>query len=1675
MTHSINDFQPPIAIVGVSALMPGSDGVDALWRNVLAGADLVTDIPPDRWRVEDYYDPDPRAPDRTYSRRGAFLPPIRFDPLAFGLPPSNLEATDSAQLLALVAASRLLADVADGRPEPLDGERVAVILGSGPLKLMGDLEGRMGRPLVLDALRARGMPEDEAQATCDAVVEQIVPFHEASFPGSLSNVVAGRVANRFDLHGTSCTVDAACASSMAALSMAVDELTLGRADLVITGAADTHTDPLMFVCFSKTPALSPTGDCRPFDEDADGTVLGEGVAMFALKRLADAERDADRVYAVIRGIGSSSDGRATSIYGPLAAGQERALRRAYGAAGYGPSTVALVEAHGTGTVAGDGAELAALGAVFGEDGANGHPWCALGSIKSQVGHLKSAAGAAGLLKAVLALHHRVLPPTIKVRRPAGTLASADGPFYVSTTARPWTHQASHPRRASVSSFGFGGTNFHVALEEYVESEVGGARRARRRIARPTELVTLSDESPGALAIRCGELAAQLSAAGENPLDAFAQRGQEAFRPEDDARVTLIAASATELAGLLATARDLIAQRGFEPFSTPDGIRYATGSEPPARIGFLFPGQGSQYPGMGADLAVHFASAQAIWDGAGATLADVVFPRPALDDAQLSAQRELLAATEHAQPAIATHSLALLGLLDACGVRPDCAAGHSFGELVALHAARAFDADVLLAVARARGALMRDAATSEGSMLAVDADRDAVAHAIAGCASSDLWVANHNAPRQVVVAGATAAVGELERSLGEAGVACSPLPVATAFHSPIVAGAAEPFHEHLRRQRVRGPLLDVYRNAGPGTYPVEPDEVRRTVAEQILAPVRFVDMIESMYADGIRTFVEVGPGSVLTGLVGSILAGRPFRAVPTDRRGRHGVTSFQHALAELATAGVPLTFEALWEGRAAPAEECASAVSVEISGGNHGRRYPPAARAQSAPHAAPPRPQGKPAAQQGATEPAARPAPAPHAAAPPAEMRAAVHQDASGPILDALLEIQRETARAHASYLATVELSVAALLGARAAPPPAATPAGSPGPVTVQAPPLPVAERQPPRAPAPAPAAPGDAALRAPAARPGADLHALVLRVVSEQTGYPVEMLDAQLELEADLGIDSLGRTQILEALLTSLPQLAAAQAGIDAELVAMRTLADLAHKLGELQVQASREPHAGAGVEPRPEPERPLTRMVTTTTAAPRPGRPLAGLGLGELTIVDDDTGVAPRLAACLARHGVAANVADTVAPDAAGVVFLGGLADIRDPEDGVDIQRRAIGVASTVAARLTERGGVFVTVQDTGGAFGASRDEPIRVWLGGLAALARTAAQEWPQASVRAIDCARGGQDPAAVAEAIAAELLEGGDELDVALTPGGARSVLGTAPAPAARGASPGLGPESVVVVSGGATGVTGAAVLALARRHRCRFLLLGRSTLDDEPADLANAASEADIMRVLAGVPSATAATPAAVRDAARRILRARDVRATLAELEQIGSAARYVALDVRDSAAVAAAVTGAREAWGPITGVVHGAGLPALRRIVNASEPQFEDVFGTKVGGLRSLLAATADDPLRVLCGFSSIAGRYGFFGQSDYTMANETLDHVLAAEQAVRPGCRVLSIQWGPWNGGMVRGGVDAHLVQSGVPLIALDSGAEAFVAELESAAADPRIMITGGPDVARLAQAGFAS
>ncbi len=471
-----------IAIVGLGAILPDANDVAAFWQNVLAKRNSIGEVPADRWDVNLYYDSDPRAIDKTYSKIGAFVKDYRFDPLKNGIiiPPKVLEVMDGTQQWALAASQQALKDY--GYPSrPLDQERVAVILGNanaGEKHYRSTF--RILLPEYLEFMKSvpdfAALPESVRSALIEGVTQNVQSHFpsitEDTMPGELSNIIAGRVANVFNFSGPNYVTDAACASSIAALQGAIAGLQQHKFDAVLTGGVDRNMGPESYVKFCKIGALSADGS-RPYAEGANGFVMGEGAVVFLLKRLEDAERDGDKVYAVIRGIGASSDGKGKGITAPNPLGQQRAIERAWRDAGVDPSLAGLVEGHGTSTKVGDLAEVGSLTTIFGGLGLKTGS-IALGSVKSNIGHLKSAAGAVGLLKTILALHHQVLPPSANFVRPNPGIEFESIPFRVNTEPAEWKAAEGKLRFAGVSAFGFGGTNFHVVLEEYVPGLTAGS-------------------------------------------------------------------------------------------------------------------------------------------------------------------------------------------------------------------------------------------------------------------------------------------------------------------------------------------------------------------------------------------------------------------------------------------------------------------------------------------------------------------------------------------------------------------------------------------------------------------------------------------------------------------------------------------------------------------------------------------------------------------------------------------------------------------------------------------------------------------------------------------------------------------------------------------------------------------------------------------------------------------------------------------------------------------------------------------------------------------------------------------------------------------------------------------------------------------------------------------------
>ncbi|MFB7787833.1 SDR family NAD(P)-dependent oxidoreductase [Streptomyces vinaceus] len=1809
--HHSRLAETPIAIVGLAGLFPQSRNLREFWHNIVEGNDCIEDVPAGHWNLDDYYDPDPTAEDKTYARRGGFLPEIAFNPMEFGLPPNTLEVTDILQLLSLTVARDVLRDAGTENSGWYDPSRTGVILGvTGANSLTQPLSARLQTPILKEVVRSVGLSEAEADEVAERFKKAYIPWEENSFPGMLGNVVAGRIANRFDLGGTNCTVDAACASALAAVKLAVSELVEGRADLMITGGCDAENTILMYMCFSKTPAFSKTQMIRPFDESADGTLIGEGIGMLALKRLADAERDGDRIYSVLRGIGTSSDGRFKSIYAPRAQGQQLALRRAYEDADVAPGSVELFEAHGTGTAVGDHTELSALGSFVAEE-QDERGYAAIGSVKSQIGHTKAAAGAAGLIKLALSLHQKILPPTINVEKPSKSVDPEQTPFYVNSQARPWIADPGRDkRRAAVSSFGFGGTNFHMVLEEH--DTAGG--KVLGPVAR-TGLWHAADAE--ALARRLEQGAAP------DPLG---------WVPAGDARIGIVARSDEEFDVLRSTAVGLLrAKPGADAWQHPKGITYRRSALPAgSKAAALFAGQGSQYIGMGRRAALAVPPVLAAYDranrltGGALTLGRVVFPPPAFDEATRTAQEETLRRTEFAQPAIGALSAGQFAWFRELGFAPDGVIGHSFGELTALWAAGALDDAAFTELARARGLAMAPPAQASadhdpGAMAAVRGELGAVEALIAGY--RDVAVCNVNAPGQIVVGGPTAEIDRLVADAAAGGkIPAKRLPVSAAFHTRFVAHAAEAFREAVERVDLSAPRIPVYANTPGASYGTDTAAGRRTLVDQLLRPVAFADRIEEMYADGFRVFVEFGPKRVLSDLVDRILEGREGVVTVAVDGGpaKDSEIALKHAAIELAVLGLPVS--GIDDHTAAVVEAPAGkGMAIPLRGINYVTDARRAAYKESL---------AEPVARTGA-ESLPTPAPAPVPAAAPVEAAAGteslseVAREGLGlqaEILDTHAETIREAVKTleesvrsgahpdadaalrlieqHGASIATAHdratrLLIEALRGDGRQP--TQTPAPAPAEVPE----------------APAPVAPAPQVAEAPAAAPApsvevdsAVLEAL-LEVVAEKTGYPVEMLEPGMDVEADLGIDSIKRVQIMGALQERFP----VSGDVDPERMAeLRTLDDIAGFLAEASGTSAPAPAPAPVVEvpvavPAPSVEvdsavlDALLEVVAEKTGYPvemlEPGMDVeADLGIdsikrvqimgalqerfpvsgdvdpermAELRTLDDIAGFLAEASGTSAPVPAAAPVAAPAAaeaplvvtyPAASGVgrtfaavrelpapcrlvgayaerrtalvlddgskltpalvdglradgwrvevVALPGAAAFSGTADSVRslrtwdedelaaavtaerldlvVQLVAEGgrewadgarrLAHTVlAAKRTQAplkaaaaaGGraAFVAVTRLDGANGYRGSGGGAALLGGVSGLVKTLAIEVPALFTRTVDLAPGLDDRTAAARFLDEIHDVSTDIADVGHDAEGRRTVVPSAEPPAGHvQAVPEIGAQDLLVVTGGARGITADCLQALVEARPAGLLLLGRSQVSAEPEwarGLEGAALKGAIVKRITGAGEKP--TPRGVEAVYREVTGSRDVRDNLDRLRATGASVEYLVVDITDAAAVRTALAPYAQR---VTGVVHGAGVLADRLISDKTPEEVERVLGTKIVGLGHVLdalRATAD--LRHLVFFSSVAGFFGNRGQSDYAVANEALNRLAVRLKHELPSARVTSVNWGAWDGGMVTDDLRAMFASRGVVLVPVATGAGMFAEQFTAARGQDTVIVAG--------------
>jgi enediyne polyketide synthase len=882
-----------IAVVGIACRYPDADSTEQLWQNVLAGRRAFRRLPDERMNFDDYYSPDPEAPDRFYTRKAAVLEGFEFDRVAYRVAGSTFRSTDMTHWLALDTAARALVDAGFPGGEGLPRQATGVVIGN---TLTGEfsranvmrLRWPYVRRTVAGALRELGW-EDEALihflAGLETRYKSAFPaIDEDTLAGGLANTIAGRICNYFDLHGGGFTVDGACSSSLLSVTTAANALVNGQLEVALAGGVDLSIDPFEVIGFAKTSALA-SSEMRVYDRNSNGFWPGEGCGVVVLMRDEDAIARGLRRYAVIEGWGYSSDGKG-GITRPEAAGHQLALRRAYQAAGFGIETVSYLEGHGTGTAVGDATELRAFTEARRAADPEA-PAAAISTIKGNIGHTKGAAGVAGLIKAILAVHHEVIPPATSHFTTHPELAVERPALRVPLDPEPWP--AGYPVRAAVSSMGFGGINAHVIVEQAdraPDAGLGPAVEALTRSRQDAELLLVDAESFSALRGRIGQLAAlcdRLSFAELGDLAATLE-GELDDRP---LRAAVIASDPEEAGKRFAMLLTMLDNGARSVVDIARGVFLGTSARPP-RIGFLFPGQGAGRRGDGGALRRRFADVDELYR---------TLPLPPGAD---------LVATENAQPRIVTSSVAGLRVLALLGIEAISAAGHSLGELTALHWAGAMDEAGLLSAAAVRGRMMAQASDGNGSMAGIMASPEAVAPLLAG---EPVVIAGYNSPRQTVISGPSEAVRRVCERAGGQGLPSNAIPVSHAFHSPAVAPAAAAFGDHLQGERFAPLTRAVASTVTGGILPVDTD-VPALLTRQVLDPVRFTEAVQTM-ADEVDLFLEVGPGRILAGLVADIAPGVPAVSLDADSMSLSGLL---HAVGLAYALGAPVRHGELFKDR-----------------------------------------------------------------------------------------------------------------------------------------------------------------------------------------------------------------------------------------------------------------------------------------------------------------------------------------------------------------------------------------------------------------------------------------------------------------------------------------------------------------------------------------------------------------------------------------------------------------------------------------------------------------------------------------------------------------------------------------------------------------------------------------
>lgn len=1616
-----------IAIIGMAGIFPDAQDIDEYWKNLIMGKDCMSEVSDERWNKELFYTPDLKDSDHVHSKWGGFIPRIDFDPMEFGMTPQSLASIEPVQLLSLLIAKRALEDAGFENLNDVDMDNTSVIFGAeGATELAMSYGIRSGTKLLLGELP-------------DEVKNALPRLNSDSFAGVLSNVIAGRIANRLDLGGRNYTVDAACAASMAALDLGCQELYSNRSDIVVVGGADFHNGINDFLMFGSTYALSKKGYCASFDSESDGIALGEGIGVLILKRLEDAERDGDKIHAVIKGMGGSSDGKVLGMTAPSRKGQLKALHRAYNTAGILPSEVGMIEAHGTGTVVGDKTELNGLTDIFVDSGALMNQTY-IGSVKSQIGHTKCAAGVASVIKAAKCLEYGVIPPTIHLTKPVSAYHPEATPFVFNTQATIWS---SEKRIAGISSFGFGGTNFHAVIENY-KKEIPETTSLKDW---PSELFLFRGETLDEAKKEMQKVRELLSVRENIPLKNIAYTLASG---NGKIQVSIVAGNKEDLLRKI----HLAGEKAQIP-----GVYFR--EERKGKVAFLFSGQGSQRINMAQGLFVAFPSMRSFLKN-NEEYEKILFPPFAFSEETKRQQQAEITDTRNAQPLLGIVDNAIANLLGELGIKPDMVAGHSYGEMAALCYAGAFPAEQLTSLSRKRAeSILNAIGDDKGKMVAVNIPSKQLIEILRE--ETKIWAVNYNSSKQTVLAGTTEAIDDFIKRMGGNGVGCKEINVACAFHSPLLSESEPLFAKVLKKVPFKTPHTEVWSNTTAERYPDKPEEIKQRLAEHLTNPVLFAQQLQNMYESGARVFIETGPGMVLGTLIRNTLA-EDAVVIQTENSGGEAIGYLLNAIAQYIATGREINLAKLFHSR-----NC-SIVNIENPQVHkrsittwliNGHNAIPA--------------EGK------------MPADGAYPFVKPVINLKELQQQKKEKVEDV------QTDKIVLEYLDSMKLMIQnqqslinnqrdVMLGYLGQVEITARPIATNGTVKVasngSSTAVEVLEAEEEtietievEAPSPANESSGDEnKLPNIMSLSKEELTNILLEVVSEKTGYPVDMLGMDMDLEADLSIDSIKRMEIIGALRERIafPEDIEVTDVVIEKMASIKTFNGLIGWLEEMGDEESRK-LLTIEAESVEETERTVkkesveekeedTGIVRIFVAQQESALVFDdGVSIREKHFAVTDTGceISAEIKKKLEEKGATADIvsAEVDLRQYDGIIF------IHSYNSPVKYRVKDLYNITKSAGDMSRLKWHYTFTDQTGCISEQQGIEEIKN-LEGFDGFIKCVAHEYPGTEFRIVNSYIP-FDATSLPEAVIGELFSQNKHPDITYSEGKRFSAAPQLEKLESQEKSElPLDEDSVVMVLGGAQGISPDLILQLSKDHPCHYILIGRTVPlnEEEKEKYASLKTKEEIRKYLLNVEGMK--VPAEIEKRVLRIFKANHIIESIQKLEDSGVRASYISTDVKNKKAFKELIKKIREEHGRIDAVIHAAGIIADKFLPDKTWESFEEVYDTKVNPLHVIIDELIPE-IKLLVLFGSLASVYGNRGQCDYAAGNGVLD-TAARILREKQDKRIICFNWGPWTGaGMVSSILEHELHKRNVALIELSKGAAMYADELKYGNR-PSIIIAGG-------------